>query len=51
MVTKDDNILDNLSYEEALLVVCDKDIERFNKIYREIMPLINSIPVGWNEND
>jgi hypothetical protein len=49
LVTDDDNKLDGLTYEEALFTVCDEDIERFNKIYKEIMPLLNKIPVGWDD--
>lgn len=43
MVTKNDNVFDGLTYEEALLLVCDNDTVKFNKVYKECMEIINKI--------
>ena len=48
MVTEDDNIFDGLTYEEALLLVCDNDYERFFKAYDNILEILNKIPLKWD---
>ena len=45
MTVENDNILDGLSYEQALLLVCDNDKERYNKAYKECLSILSGINV------
>jgi hypothetical protein len=49
MVTKDDNILDGLSYEDSLYVVCGEDVDRFWSAMEKIQPILEKIPIGWSD--
>jgi hypothetical protein len=49
MVVENDNVLDGLTYEQALFLVCDEDVERYAKACLELAPILAKIPEGWTE--
>ena len=49
LVTEHDNDLMGLTYEAALLLVCDGDLDRYAKARMFIDPLLEKIPEGWHE--
>ena len=49
MTVVNDDILHGLTYEMALLSICDNDLERYELSYKECMTILSRIPVGWKE--
>lgn len=51
MIDGEDDKYKHKSYEQLLLMVCDYDIKRYEKAYKECMSIVSKIPIGWRNGN